>query len=106
MRVALTGLSGRRHPKNLPMRSRLAAISLRHKQPKTRPRDGTEKPVRSVMYTLSRPLVQKVGPVNRNLHEPMRKEALVGWPARCENATSSELELQAQAFSALFPLLW
>jgi len=47
MRVALTGLSGRRRPTNSPMRSRLAAISLDYKPPETRSRSGTKKPVRS-----------------------------------------------------------
>src|ERR1700690_2201908 len=47
MRVALTGLSGRRRPTNLPRKSRLAAISLRYEQPKTHPRLGIKKPVRS-----------------------------------------------------------
>ena len=36
MRAVLTGLSGRGPRTNSPMRSRLAAISLGHKQPKTR----------------------------------------------------------------------
>ena len=40
-------LSGRRRPTNSPMRSRLAAIPLGYKQPKTHPRVGTKKPVRS-----------------------------------------------------------
>src|SRR6185437_3307545 len=81
MRVALTGLSGRRHPKNSPRESRLAAISLRHKQPKTRPRDGTEKPVRSaVMYTHSRPLVQKVGPATARLGPTLRDGRIGSYP--------------------------
>src|ERR1700722_16543724 len=47
MRVALTGLSGRRRPTNSPRKSRLAAISLGHKQPKTHLEVGTKKPGRS-----------------------------------------------------------
>jgi hypothetical protein len=41
-RVRLTGLSGRGHPTNSPMKSRLAAISLDYKQLKTRPEVDTE----------------------------------------------------------------
>src|SRR5271170_4494435 len=51
------GRSG--HRANSPMRSRLAAISLGYKQPKTRPRVGTKTPVRSLVNSLSRRLVQK-----------------------------------------------
>jgi len=40
---------GREHPTNPPTKSSLAAISLGYKQPKTHPRVGTKKPVRSVM---------------------------------------------------------
>jgi hypothetical protein len=45
------------------MKSRLAAISLGYNQPQTHPRVGTKKLGRSVMYTLSLALVQKLGPV-------------------------------------------
>jgi len=44
---------------NSPMESRLAAIPLGNKQPKTRLRAGTKKPVRSIVNSLSLPLVQK-----------------------------------------------
>ena len=47
MRAVLTGLSGRGRRTNSPMESRLAAIPLGYKQPKTRLRVGTKKPVRS-----------------------------------------------------------
>src|SRR5712675_692208 len=47
MRVALTGLSGRRRPTNLQRKSRLAAISWSYKQPKTHLEVGTKKPGRS-----------------------------------------------------------
>jgi hypothetical protein len=45
MRTVLAGLSGSGHRMNSPMRSRLAAISLGYKQPKTRPRVGIRQPV-------------------------------------------------------------
>jgi hypothetical protein len=64
-RVVLTGHSGRGPRTNSPMRSRLAAISLGYKQPKTRPRVGTKKPVRSRVNSLSLAVVQKLGPVSR-----------------------------------------
>src|SRR5277367_5396143 len=52
MRVVLTDLSGRRRPTNSPRKSRLAAISLGDKQPKTHPRLGMKKPVRSVKQSI------------------------------------------------------
>src|ERR1700679_1068582 len=47
MRAVLTGLSESGHPTNSPMESRLAAIPLGIKQPKTRLGVGTKNPVRS-----------------------------------------------------------
>src|ERR1700691_172968 len=60
MRAVLTGLSESGHPTNSPMESRLAAIPLGIKQPKTRLRVGTKKPVRSLVNSLSLRLVQKI----------------------------------------------
>ena len=59
MRVVLTGLLGRRRRTNSPMKSRLAATSLGHKQPKTHLEVGTKNPVRSQVNSLSFHLVQK-----------------------------------------------
>src|SRR5450631_1366041 len=59
MRAVLTGLSERRRRTSSPVRSRLAAISLGNKQPKTRPRVGTKKQGRSQVNSLSFHLVQK-----------------------------------------------
>jgi len=53
MRAVLTGPSGRGPRANSPTRSRLAAISLGHKQPKTYPRVGKKKPVRSLTEKLT-----------------------------------------------------
>src|SRR6185437_7800972 len=47
MRAVLTGHSERRRRTSSPVRSRLAAISLGNKQPKTHPRVGTKKQGRS-----------------------------------------------------------
>jgi hypothetical protein len=60
MRAVLTELSERRHRTNLPKKSRLAAISLGYKQPKTRLSAGTKKPVRSSLALLSSLAVQIV----------------------------------------------
>ena len=63
MRAVLTGHLGRGPRTNSPMRSRLAAISLGYKQPKTRLRFGTKKPVRSILpKTNPRSGLKKPGP--------------------------------------------
>jgi hypothetical protein len=57
MRAVLTGPSGRGRRTNSPMRSRLAATSWGHKQPKTRPRFGIKKPGRSAVLCVTLALV-------------------------------------------------
>src|SRR5487761_1257075 len=49
MRVVLTGPWGRGRRANSPMKSRLAATSLGHRQPKTHPRLGIKNRVRSYL---------------------------------------------------------
>src|SRR5487761_805093 len=61
MRVVLTGPWGRGRRANSPMKSRLAATSLGHKQPKTHPRLGIKNRVRSYPGELTSQLVQFSG---------------------------------------------
>jgi hypothetical protein len=84
-RHVLTGRSGSGHRTNLPMRSRLAAISLDHKQPKTHLDSGTKTSGRSNLETFSLAVVQEHGLVNFGddaLRKSLKFERIgraVGW---------------------------
>ena len=114
MRVALTGLSGRRRPTNSPRKSRLAELSLGYEQPKTRPRVGTKKPVWGDQAYCFFPLVsnqvdnaspQMVTPTSRGVQITIKKAAQLALAPRSIPALKGVLELgTSQAYEIVATL--
>ena len=75
MRVVLTGHWGRGHRTNSPMKSRVPATSLARKQPKTHPRVGTRKPVRSNRPVWKSKGLDPLGGCSGFVTEPSRGKA-------------------------------